>query len=281
MTKKYTYPLGIIIIVIGSLLLFQNIGLKIGSIDIAWNDIAKRLWPIVLLIIGLKRIGAKRGFMTSYFLVILGIFFMLRSIATLHPALNALRNYSWSLFVIITGLILILRPSPSEPDQDDFISTKRQSKTHTYDNRHADDGAKIKNYNYSDPYFSDQSTAFFEDFENENDAQNGTWESAVSERSYQASLRSTSISLAESDFKPGLNKIELLCSMGEINLTLPKSINITIVGESSFGEIVFAQKKYSGLRRISKISHSPAQYSEIDVQINATIKFGEITIDLQ
>ncbi len=280
MTKKYTYPLGIIIIVIGSLLLFQNIGLRIGAINIAWNGIAKLLLPIVLILIGIKRIKTGRGFMTSYFLVILGIFFTLRNITTLHPALNALRNYSWSLFIIITGLVLILRPSPNQQEEEDFITTKGGDDT-PYANSYTYSDASANNFKHSDPYFYDQSASFFEDFDREQDDTTTGERVPASERSYQASLRSSAIVLNKSDFKPGLNIINLHCSMAEINLKLPKSVNITLLSESAFGEIVFDQKKHSGLRRINKIEHKPAQYSDIDIQINAIVKFGEISVDLQ
>lgn len=115
--------IGLIIILIGGLLLLDNL---IPAIYIGWLF----QWPMLLIIIGAV-IGAKSGFenRSSYILIGIGIFFLLSR------SLNfSIGPFIWPLILIFLGFFLIKGRSkkrrrtyarPTPPTDDDFSWDKR------------------------------------------------------------------------------------------------------------------------------------------------------------
>lgn len=115
--------IGLIIILIGGLLLLDNL---IPAIYIGWLF----QWPMILIIIG-AIIGAKSGFenRASYILIGIGVFFLLSS------SLNfSIGPFIWPLILIFVGFFLIKGRSkkrnrtytpPGYPGKDDFSWDKR------------------------------------------------------------------------------------------------------------------------------------------------------------
>ncbi len=268
MKNKYAYPLGFSIIALGVVLLFQNLGFTVGPLTIKWNNLIHVFWPLILVLIGFARIKKSDGFMSTYFLIVLGVFFLLRNIANLHHAFHVFHSYSWPLLIIVSGLVLMLKPTTTEDEKQVFQSG------------FSNNSNKVERPYTIDPYYDDSAT-FYDDFEEDVQTNHDkATDQPVSERNYQTSLSSNTIVLRKSDLQTGLNMIQLHCSMGELNLSLPKSASITINGESTFGEISFDQKKHSGLRRSTTAVHNPPHYTETRIIVNAICKFGEINITL-
>lgn len=141
--------LGIILIFIGAfsiLGLFTNIGFLYSFTD---------FWPSVLILYGIYRIlKRKKGEITSYVFIILGIIFQLDNLSLLTPRIS---SFIWATALIIIGGILIFPKkknynndsSKNNSNNNYYNSSKENKYYYGKSNYYEDVNGKEDNYNYS------------------------------------------------------------------------------------------------------------------------------------
>ncbi len=263
MIKNRSFGFGIVVIVIGILLLMQNLGLGF-AFNFSIGTLFNLAWPLIPIYFGLKRLKRGKNNLYSYILIALGIFFMMSSLEHVFPILSTIRRYFLPLTIICIGLLLIFR-AKSFSHNDYHYETRENFRdfedSYTYDND--SDGLFSKTEPLKDAYKHAEN----------NDAR---WRE-IPERVYNTVFNSNRITLNESDFVEGLNSIVLSSTFGEIKLSLPKTVNILLDGQSTFGDIKFLNNKYGGICKAKYTSPAGATKT---VHIKASAQFSEISIDL-
>ncbi len=273
MVKNRSFGFGIIVIVIGTLLLMQNLGLGF-AINFSIGVIFNMLWPLILVYFGIKRLKRGQNDLYAYLLIALGIFFMMSSLEHIHPVFSIIRRFFFPLTIICIGLLLVFR-TKSLSHNDYHYDTPENFRDfedgYTYQN--ANDGLFSEDRSYDvDP----TNTTQYDDNRHFNEGN----KKQVSERTYNTTFNSNRIVLNESDLTTGVNIINLNSTMGEIKLSLPKTINILLDGQSTFGEIKFLNKKYGGINSTSKAKYTAPTVSNKTVHIKASAQFSEISVVL-
>lgn len=151
--------IGLIIILIGGLLLIDNL---LPAIHLGWLF----QWPMILIIIG-AIIGAKSGFenRASYILIGIGLFFFLSN--TLNFSIGPL---IWPIILIIVGFFLIKGKSKKKrmrygsynyPESNDFLWDKRV-KDESQPGNQSDNDAAARNNAMEDESSSESKGSFSE-----------------------------------------------------------------------------------------------------------------------
>ncbi len=274
MVKNRSFGFGVIVIIIGALLLMQNLGLGVAinfSIGVMFN----LLWPLILVYFGFKRLKRGQNDLFSYLLIAMGIFFMMSSLGHIHPIFSAIRRYFLPLTIICIGLLLVFRAKTFSNNEYHYETREKFrdfEDGYTYHN--ANDGFFANNHDYDTTPLD---TTFYE-ADQQSDKSNRKRQ--VAERTYNTTFNSNRIALNESDLIAGLNVINLNCTMGEIKISLPKTINILLDGQSTFGEIKFLNRKYGGINSTSKAKYTAPITATKTVHIKASAQFSEISITL-
>ncbi len=215
MFKKHSFGLGIVIIIIGTFLLFQNIGL------------------------GLR-------------------------FTAIDPVLGAIQRYFLPLFIIAAGLFAFFKTRSNNCSPDLTNSSEQLF------NDHADEAYTYDNEN--DSFFIDADDASYHDESSHNQP--------INQYNYNTVLDSNRIVIAENDLIDGLNLVQLNCTLGELQLALPKSVNIVLEAYANFAEIKFLDKKYGSTRGVDRAKYTAQNDSTKRVLIKAKANFAEIKITL-
>lgn len=93
----------LLLIVIGLVFLLRNLGVLDGGV---W-DIVIRLWPVLLIMMGLDSIYKREGFVGAVFLIGLGIIFLLANFGYLNVGVWQLVLKLWPVMIIAIGFDLI------------------------------------------------------------------------------------------------------------------------------------------------------------------------------
>lgn len=93
----------LLLIVIGIIFLLRNMGALTGDV---W-DIVLRLWPVLLIVMGLDSIYKREGFVGATFLIGLGIVFLLSNFGYLGMGVWQLVLRLWPVLIIAVGFDMI------------------------------------------------------------------------------------------------------------------------------------------------------------------------------
>ncbi len=96
-------------------------------------------------------------------------------------------------------------------------------------------------------------------------------------RMYQTTFNSKKLTFTDSDFKEGLNTIDLSCLFGEVVLLVPPTMDITLNASVTLGDLNFLGHKFYGVSTVTDHYQSPRTTGKTLV-INASVILGDVKI---
>lgn len=278
------------IIVIGTLLFIRNLGFSLGF-DLSFSTIFSVLWPLLLVYYGINRILSLRPGIGGYIAVAFGTYFSLNGLANIHPVFSILKQGFFPLLLIALGVYYIVQPSSAKSNRRNF--KKRFAKRFDdWDSsldsrqrfRHFEDEDDMSGYNdnstqdVSADQNTQQSSEPAETIEMRDPRKNT--DAVHTKRYYSAKFHTRNIELTDEQFAEGVSTIRLDCTMGEIKLSLPRTVNIILDGDVSLGQIDFLKKSYDGLTAKPRAKYTAPNDASKTVRIQANVTLGEIKIKL-
>lgn len=96
-------------------------------------------------------------------------------------------------------------------------------------------------------------------------------------RMYQTTFNSKKLTFTDSDFKDGLNTIDLSCLFGEVVLLIPPTMDVTLNGSVTLGDLNFLGHKYYGVSTVTDHYQSPRTTGKTLV-LNVSVILGDVKI---
>lgn len=295
--------LGLLLIGFGGLFLAG----QLGYIDIDPSVIIPTYWPVILILLGLNSligIGKDRGsnsFLWSLFLIMLGVFFLLRNLGYTQMDIGDAIKTLIPVIIIVFGVRMILKPAkkprPNHQEKDYSYKYEYKYDSH-YDSPPPADPLSVS----SDPQPApgpgpDPSSASAGHTSHSYSGHNGWrpnedrsgfigdlylgndyWE--LKPMNVSHFIGDTTIDLTKAQIPMGETKVNISAFIGDVKVFVPNDVDVEFdVNSSSFlGDITVFNRKESGLLRAMREVTPSYAHSDRKIKLTCNLFIGDIQI---
>ena len=184
-------------------------------------------------------------------LLLLGAFWLVGRIEPIPPHIREFIKNLWPIILIIIGIALMVKHRDKEKT---FADVKID-----FTNKDILDDSKKISQTFGDMYFDAK------DIE-------------IDGVRLSSTFGDITVNLKDVKLKPGDNILTIANTMGEINVMVPSSIEVSVKAASQLGEIAVLGKSKSGIRPLLNVKTDGYDRAPARLQINAGTELGEIRI---